>query len=58
MTLNEKIYKIVSKIPYGKVATYGQIATLCGNPYYARAVGNALHKNQTLKNTLLSCCKQ
>ena len=45
MTLNEKIYKIVSKIPYGKVATYGQIATLCGNPYYARAVGNALHKN-------------
>ena len=43
--LNEKIYKIVSKIPYGKVATYGQIATLCGNPYYARAVGNALHKN-------------
>lgn len=45
MTLNKKIYKIVSKIPYGKVATYGQIATLCGNPYYARAVGNALHKN-------------
>lgn len=45
MTLNEKIYKIVSKIPYGKVATYGQIAILCGNPYYARAVGNALHKN-------------
>ena len=44
MTLNEKIYKIVSKIPYGKVATYGQIATLCGNPYYARAVGN--HRNQ------------
>lgn len=45
MTLNEEIYKIVMKIPYGKVATYGQIATLCGNPYYARAVGNALHKN-------------
>ena len=54
----EKIYKIVLKIPYGKVATYGQIATLCGNPYYARAVGNALHKIQTSKNTLLSCCKQ
>lgn len=45
MTLNEEIYKTVMKIPYGKVATYGQIATLCGNPYYARAVGNALHKN-------------
>ncbi|HCQ28539.1 MAG TPA: hypothetical protein DIU40_08200 [Ruminococcaceae bacterium] len=45
MTLNEEIYKTVMKIPYGKVATYGQIATICGNPYYARAVGNALHKN-------------
>ena len=28
MTLNEKIYKIVLKIPYGKVATYGQIAAI------------------------------
>ena len=27
MTLNEEIYKTVMKIPYGKVATYGQIAT-------------------------------
>lgn len=45
MTLNEEIYKTVMKIPYGKVATYGQIATICGNPYYARAVGNALNKN-------------
>ena len=45
MNLNEKIYNAVMKIPYGKVATYGQIATLCGNPYYARAVGNALHNN-------------
>ena len=44
MTLNEEIYKTVMKIPYGKVATYGQIATICGNPYYARAVGNALQK--------------
>lgn len=45
MTLNDKIYNIVKQIPYGKVATYGQIAALCGNPHYARAVGNALHKN-------------
>ena len=45
MTLSEKIYNAVKKIPYGRVATYGQIATMCGNPYYARAVGNALHKN-------------
>ena len=45
MTLSEKIYEAVKLIPYGKVATYGQIATMCGNPYYARAVGNALHRN-------------
>lgn len=45
MTLSEMIYDAVKQIPYGKVATYGQIATLCGNPYYARAVGNALHNN-------------
>lgn len=45
MTLSEMIYEAVKKIPYGKVATYGQIATMCGNPYYARAVGNALHNN-------------
>ncbi len=25
MTLNEEIYKTVMKIPYGKVANYGQI---------------------------------
>ncbi len=27
----ERIYEIVCKIPYGKVATYGQIAELAGN---------------------------
>lgn len=45
MTLSEQIYEAVKKIPYGKVATYAQIGTMCGNPYYARAVGNALHNN-------------
>lgn len=45
MILSNMIYDAVKKIPYGKVATYGQIATMCGNPYYARAVGNALHNN-------------
>jgi len=45
MTFNEKVYFVVRKIPIGKVATYGQIARLIGNPYSARAVGNALHKN-------------
>ncbi|MGN0458475.1 MAG: MGMT family protein [Eubacterium sp.] len=45
MSLSEKIYNAVKQIPFGRVATYGQIAVMCGNPHYARAVGNALHKN-------------
>lgn len=40
-----RIYEAVKKIPKGKVATYGQIAALAGNPRMSRAVGNALHKN-------------
>lgn len=39
----ERIYEIVSQIPYGTVATYGQIAELAGNRRWARVVGYALH---------------
>jgi len=47
MILNtfEKIYEIVKEIPEGKVATYGMIAHLAGNPHWARVVGYALHVN-------------
>ena len=41
----EKIYEVVKKIPRGKVATYGQVATLAGNPHWSRVVGYALHVN-------------
>lgn len=41
----EKVYAVVEKIPQGKVATYGQIARLCGNARMARQVGWALHAN-------------
>lgn len=41
----EKIYEIVCQIPEGKVATYGQVARLAGNPRWARVVGYALHVN-------------
>lgn len=37
-----KVYEIVSKIPVGKVITYGQIAMLLGKPKGARAVGWAM----------------
>ena len=41
----ELIYDVVKKIPYGKVATYGQVAALAGNPRWSRVVGYALHVN-------------
>lgn len=40
----QNIYKIVSKIPVGNVATYGQIAMLAGSPRAARQVGFAMAK--------------
>jgi alkylated DNA nucleotide flippase Atl1/ribonuclease BN (tRNA processing enzyme) len=42
-TLYSRIYEIVNHIPQGKVATYGQIASLAGMPGHARQVGYALH---------------
>ena len=41
----ELIYDVVKKIPRGKVATYGQVAALAGNPRWSRVVGYALHVN-------------
>jgi methylated-DNA-protein-cysteine methyltransferase related protein len=38
-----RIYKTVKRIPRGRVATYGQIATLAGLDGHARQVGYALH---------------
>ena len=41
----ELIYDVVRQIPYGKVATYGQVAALAGNRRWSRVVGYALHAN-------------
>ncbi len=35
-------YRLVARIPLGRVATYGQIADLAGKPGRARQVGYAL----------------
>lgn len=40
-----RIYDVVKQIPYGKVATYGQVAALAGSKRWARVVGYALHSN-------------
>ncbi len=37
------VWILVAHIPRGKVASYGQIAALLGNPRAARTVGWALH---------------
>ena len=46
----QKIYTVVKKIPKGKVASYGQVATAAGNPHWSRVVGYALHVNPDPEN--------
>jgi len=42
-SLHLRIHHVVSQIPRGRIATYGQIARLAGLPGQARLVGYALH---------------
>lgn len=42
----DRFYRIVARVPPGRVATYGQIAALAGLPGSARQVGYALHALQ------------
>jgi methylated-DNA-protein-cysteine methyltransferase related protein len=39
----QRIYAVVRRIPPGRVATYGQVASLAGLEGQARQVGYALH---------------
>lgn len=45
LSFQERVYKVVSKIPRGKVMTYSQVAKAAGSCRAFRAVGNALNKN-------------
>ncbi|HCC07178.1 MAG TPA: cysteine methyltransferase [Clostridiales bacterium] len=45
MNFFERVYEVVKTISRGKVATYGDIAKMLGNPKASRAVGWALHSN-------------
>lgn len=45
MTFYEKMRIVCLGIPQGKVATYGQIAMLCGKPRNSRQVGYGLREN-------------
>jgi methylated-DNA-protein-cysteine methyltransferase-like protein len=39
-----RVLTIVSRIPVGRIATYGDVARLAGKPAAARAVGNILQR--------------
>lgn len=41
-TLYNRIYEVVRQIPPGRVATYGQVATVVGAPATAKQVGDAM----------------
>lgn len=47
----EQIYRLTRRIPKGKVATYGQLAALAGNPRAARAVGALMRTNPDIPKT-------
>ena len=41
----KKVWNALLKIPYGKTATYKEVAVMIGNPKACRAVGGANNKN-------------
>lgn len=45
MSFTEQVWAATSRIPRGKVTTYGAMAKILGRPSGARAVGQALGRN-------------
>lgn len=45
LTFKEKVYKVVMKIPKGKVLSYKEVAKRAGNEKAARAVGQIMNKH-------------
>lgn len=43
-----KVWKKMQNIPYGKTITYQELAKECGNEKASRAIGNACHHNKIL----------
>ena len=50
-SFKDKIYELTRRIPKGKVATYGQLAKLAGNPKAARVVGMFMRTNPDAPHT-------
>jgi methylated-DNA-protein-cysteine methyltransferase-like protein len=43
LTNRQRIFRVVARIPPGRVMTYGQVALAAGLPRAARQVGYAMH---------------
>lgn len=43
-SFNQRVWELVGTIPQGKVASYGQIAAMLGQPKKSRHIGFALHQ--------------
>jgi methylated-DNA-protein-cysteine methyltransferase related protein len=44
MLQRDRVYRLVRRIPPGRVATYGQIASLAGSPRHSRMAGRMLRE--------------
>jgi O-6-methylguanine DNA methyltransferase len=51
LLFKDQVYKFTRQIPKGKVATYGQLAKLAGNPKASRAVGAFMRTNPDAPKT-------
>ena len=43
-----RVHRLLTRIPFGKIMSYGEVAARLGNPGAARAVGNACGRNNVL----------
>ena len=50
MSFHQKVINIIKSIPKGKVAPYGQIAAMAGDPRGARMVVRVLHTSTKKEN--------
>lgn len=46
MNFKDKVIELTKKIPFGRVTTYGTLASLSGHPRGARVVGGILHNSE------------
>ena len=48
-SFRERVYRVVRKIPKGKIFSYSEVAKIAGSPRAWRVVGNILNKNKNPK---------